>query len=463
MMFSPKQFFLAFLTFIISILTACAVYQTPTPSPSQEPATVESVEVQPETPIPEEMPEITSKLDEEPIFATPTYSPTSMPGPIEIVISNIAESTGADRTYVFGLSVEDWANLAVSILLVLVGTLIVSRILLTLLRSAAKSSSSPWVGEFVELTKSEIRWFIGVIILQFGTNRLRFLSPGTQNILDQIYFSLYVFIITIAILKLIDLGEKWYEEQRVDRDEGGARAEAVLPLFRRTLRGILIIVSSIIILDRFGVNVTALTAALGIGGLALSLAAQDTLADMISGLIILIDQPFRVGDRIEIENLNTWGDVVDIGTRTTRIRTRDNRMVIIPNSSISKSQIVNYTYPSTQYRVQIEIGVAYKSNLEKVKEIIVDAVSGVEGVLMDKSIDALFLEFGDTSMIICVRWWIESYVDTRRMYDKVNTALKEALTEAGIEMPFTTYDVNIRRYESINDGDLKNQNTMEKK
>jgi small conductance mechanosensitive channel len=73
---------------------------------------------------------------------------------------------------------------------------------------------------------------------------------------------------------------------------------------------------------------------LGLGGFAHSLAARDTIEDMIAGLIILIDQPFRVGDRIEIAGLGTWGDVTTIGMRTTSIRTRDNRMVIVPNSSI---------------------------------------------------------------------------------------------------------------------------------
>jgi small conductance mechanosensitive channel len=81
-------------------------------------------------------------------------------------------------------------------------------------------------------------------------------------------------------------------------------------------------------------TITGIVAALGLGGFAHSLAARDTIEDMIAGLIILIDQPFRVGDRIEIAGLGTWGDVTTIGMRTTSIRTRDNHMVIVPNSSI---------------------------------------------------------------------------------------------------------------------------------
>ncbi len=430
-------------------LFGCTVYQTPTPSPTIISTPVEEIDKQELVSETNETAEVKSTQEEEQIITTPTPAPTATPGPIDILISDVAERTGANRAYIFGLSVEDWVNLLISLVLVLFGIYVVSRIIIHFLKKAADKAPTPWAGEFIELTKPQIRWFIAVLFFQFATNRLSFLSAETKQLLNQVYFSLYLIIITFAIWKLIDLGEKWYEERRGETEGKDSRAEEILPLLKRILRGILLVVSAVIILDQFGVNVTALTAALGIAGLALSLAAQDSLADMINGLIILVDQPFKVGDRIEIEALNTWGDVVEIGTRTTRIRTLDNRMVIVPNSTIGKSQIVNYTYPSTQYRVQIEIGVSFESDLAQVKEIIIDSVSSVEGVLMDKPIDALFLEFGDTSMIIRVRWWIESYVDTRRMFDKVNTKLKEALTDAGVEMPFTTYNINIRKYDNV--------------
>jgi small-conductance mechanosensitive channel len=141
--------------------------------------------------------------------------------------------------------------------------------------------------------------------------------------------------------------------------------------------------------------------------------------------------------------LGTWGDVVDIGLRSTRIRTLDNRLVIIPNNRISTDQIVNYTYPDPQYRIQIEIGIGYGQDIEKIRNIIIDTVSQVEGVLPDKPVDALYVEMSPSAMIFRVRWWIQSYVDTRRMFDRVNTALQEILDNAGIEMPFNTYDIRI--------------------
>jgi small-conductance mechanosensitive channel len=199
-----------------------------------------------------------------------------------------------------------------------------------------------------------------------------------------------------------------------------------------------------ILLEFFGISITAVTAVLGLGGLALSLAAQDTIADFISGIIILVDQPFRVGDRIQVDKVDTWGDVVEIGMRSTKILTRDNRLVIIPNSTIGSSAVVNFTFPDPTYRVQIEIGIGYGQDIDEVRRIIIEAVRKIDGVLEEKPVEALFLEFADSTMTFRVRWWIDSYVDTRRMFDKVNQVLFTALDGAGIEMPFTTYDVNIK-------------------
>ena len=99
--------------------------------------------------------------------------------------------------------------------------------------------------------------------------------------------------------------------------------------------------------------ITAGIAVLGLCGLAFSIAAQATLADVIDGVIILVDKPFRVRHRIQLQDLQTWGDVISIGVRTTRIRTLGNRLVIVPNSRINRGQVVNYSYPDDRYRLEV--------------------------------------------------------------------------------------------------------------
>ena len=208
-------------------------------------------------------------------------------------------------------------------------------------------------------------------------------------------------------------------------------------------RSLVVILGVTILLDHFGVNVTALTAALGIGGLAISLAAKDTVADAIAGMIVLLDRPFRVGDRIEIQGVGTWGDVTEVGLRTTRIRTRDNRMVIVPNSIISANQVINYSYPDPRYRVETHVDVPHGIDVETVRRLLIDTLTQVEGVLTEKPVDALYIEMIGPAIRFRLRWWIASYMDTRRMFDRVHTAIQYTLNEAGIVSPYITDNVNL--------------------
>ena len=280
------------------------------------------------------------------------------------------------------------------------------------------------------------------LAVQLSLARLSFLSVEFRILLNQVFFVTYLTILTIILWKLIGFAT----EALLHRDRSEKDIQRLQPIYmvaKRVAEALLLVGYFSILLSYFGIDITAFAAALGIGGLAISLAAQDTLADAIAGFLILLDQPFRVGDRIEISGLGTWGDVVDIGTRSTRIRTRDNRLVIVPNSAIAKDQVVNYSYPDPRYRVQIEVGIDYDSDLKLARETAIKAVKHVEGVLLDKPIDALFVDFGESSITFRIRWWIDSYVDTRRMFDKVNEQLLDGFNQAGIKMPNMTYDLNL--------------------
>lgn len=283
---------------------------------------------------------------------------------------------------------------------------------------------------------------IWLVLMQFDGDLI--FSSTSVNIA---FFLAYWFLGYLIVYRLIVNLSKWYQTDIALRTET-TLDEQIVPFARRIVLSVVTVIAIIILLGRFNVNsstISAFITTLGIGSLAIALAAQATLGDVFSGFMIMIDRPFRIGDRIELVDLQTWGDVKDIGLRSTRILTRDNRFVIIPNSLIAANPIVNHSLPSTMYRVQTEVGVAYGLNIDEVRKVLVDAVFAQSWVMKDKPIEALFLEFQDSGLLFRVRCWIESYEETRRTIDKLNTCIYKALNEAEMEIPFPQRVVHLEQ------------------
>ena len=417
------------------LLPACEAIVTteepaaPTETPTATPATNA------------EAPEPLSTLDS--IVTTRTPVPTAIVGPIQQEVERMVTRAGLSRTKILGLRVTEWINLILAALYMLLGYLISVFIVRRGLRRFIKRAPAGMDPKLLDKIGSSLSWLIVLLFAQIAFRRITVFSGPLRTLLGDIFFVLSAILIYQIFSRSIGLADQWYQRRAVEEDRE-EELSPVITLLVRVGNVVIAVVSITIVLDHFGVNVTAFAAALGIGGLALSLAARDTIADAIAGFIILVDRPFRIGDRIEIQGVGTWGDVTDIGLRTTRIRTRDNRMVIVPNSIIGSNQVINYTYPDPRYRIETHVGVAYGTDIERVRTLLIDTVKGLEFVLPDKPVDALYIDMGDSAMIFRVRWWIESYADTRRVVDRVHTALQQALDEAGIECPFPTQILNMQ-------------------
>jgi MscS family membrane protein len=339
-----------------------------------------------------------------------------------------------------GIPVKTWQELGLALLIVAAGVLLGRLLLLILdrvLRPLSRRTQSRFDEALLEALRVPLFWLMVVIFLQIALDQVGLLQETWRDTREDLMFVLYILLVYLTAHRLIDNMMHWYAGVMAERTDSRAGQETI-PFVRRVSIIVLAIIALIVILSHFGVDVTALVTTLGIGSLAVALAAQATLADMISGFAIVADNPFSVGHRIEILELDTWGDVIDIGLRSTRIRTRDNRMVIVPNSVIGKSLVVNHSVPSTVYRVETHVGVGYDTDLEQARSVMIDAVRVQDWVMKDERIEALFIEYGDSAAIFRVRCWIEHYVETRRIMDKLNSCLYEALSEAGISMPFPT-------------------------
>ncbi len=345
-----------------------------------------------------------------------------------------------------GLTQDQWAELGLSVLLV-VGTAVVGRWVVHLLLGRLAGRLVGRTGTALDdailtAVRGPVYWLAVVIAFRVAIARLDFVPASWDDALGGIFFALNGLVGFAFVWRLTGNLFAWYAQDIATRTETELD-EQLIPFFRRLVMIVLFLIGLIMLLGRF-VDVSALVTTLGVGSLAIALAAKDSLSDAITGFLIWIDRPFRIGDRIGIQDLETWGDVVDIGLRSTRVRTRNNRMVIVPNSVIGKSLVVNYSYPDILYRIQVHIGIAYGSDIELARRTMIEAVRTVDGVLEDRLVEALLLEFGDSALIFRLRWWIGSYADTRRMFDGVNTAVYKAFSEAGIELPCPQREVHHR-------------------
>ena len=418
-----------FAILLLAFLTACNVSGNPSNSQSADTTstglqqTLESAAA------------ATAEALETPIIVTSTPRATREPGVVSEAVSTVAATANLDQVTFLGLTGEDWINLAVSIVTIIIGYLIVNLLFMRILRWLVRKTPTKFDDAFLDTIKGPLRFFVLILFIQISILRLTFLDEDLVRILDKLFFILYLSILFLIVWRLIGFSLDWYQQHVTPEDEDQeARREKTLPLIRRVLHISWIVIVFTMALSFWNINITALIAIIGIGGLAFSLAAQDTINDFINGILIWLDRPFRIGDRIEIQGKETWGDVIEIGGRTTRIRTRENVMVIVPNSVIGKNQVINFTYPDPTFRTEIEFQLNYKEDLDKVRRVVVEAVRSVEGVIKDEPVDALFRDFGQSTIIFQVRWWIDSYNEPYLISDKVNSAILDSLREAGIEI-----------------------------
>ena len=257
-----------------------------------------------------------------------------------------------------------------------------------------------------------------------------------------------VFVVNVVLLTNIayratDEMLKWYSN-RVAENTGVGLDRQILPLMEKLVSIFLIGTALIITLKHFNYDILSLVTALGIGSLAIGMAAKDTLANMISGFTLMIDRPFRIGDRIQMTG-GQWGDVVDIGLRSTKIKTADNTLLIIPNSELCNSTVINMAFPDVRSKVRLNIGVAYDSNVDMVKGLLVEIARSVPEVESEPRPEAFFASFGDSSLNMSLFFWVMDYNKVLPVTDNVNTMIIKQFSEKGIQIPYPTRTVVLEK------------------
>ena len=178
-------------------------------------------------------------------------------------------------------------------------------------------------------------------------------------------------------------------------------------------------------------------------GVGVGLGLQSVVSNFVAGLILLIEQPIRIGDRVE--TTNTLGDVIKIAARATWIRTNDNVVMIVPNSTFTTDAITNWTANDPRVRIGLPVGVGYNSNPEQVRDILLAAASVHPDVLSDPAPDVIFTSYGDNSLDFTLRVWTESRSHTPlNLKSDLYFDLFKRFSDARIELPFPQRDLHLR-------------------
>lgn len=223
---------------------------------------------------------------------------------------------------------------------------------------------------------------------------------------------------------------------------------SVTSLLLAVVKAVIYVIGALIILNYLGISIAPLITALGVGGLAMALALQDTLSNLFAGIHIMAEQAIRVGDFVRLES-GQEGYVEDISWRTTRIRMLPNNMVIVPNNKLSQSVITNYYLPEQKMVLQVPVNVSYASDPDHVERVLLEeakkAIDEVPGMLAEPApLVRLIPGFGDSSLAFSLLCHIREAGDQNPIMNELNKRILKRFRQEGIEFPYPTRTVYLR-------------------
>lgn len=334
-----------------------------------------------------------------------------------------------------------WDILKVGIGFVCTGIVcwLVSRVFFQRLKKLAEKTQSEiddLIIKFLKLPILLVIWLIG------GSISIRMLHLGNAGQwVDKINIVLGTLLFAFTLSRFVRVFLGRYLIKLRDRPDIPVDDHIVV-IVRKGLNLVIWITTILLLIHNLGFDVSSLLAGLGIGGLAVALAAKDTLANVFGGLVILTDKPFRIGDRVQFDGI--IGIVETIGIRSVRLRADDGTIITVPNSKFVEASVFNHNNMAGK-RTQIDIGLTYDTpahRLEYAKKLALEIVSNIEGVYKEPAPSARYVEFASSSIILRIWFWTSADAKVRlEIQDKAIIALKDAFDKAGLNFAFPTVTI----------------------
>ena len=287
----------------------------------------------------------------------------------------------------------------------------------------------------LELLNGPVRVVAFVIFLRVGLDVFQW-PDKVQAVMNKCFTLIVAVSLIYTVLKFVDLlMSYWHQRSRTEADK--AFDQQLLPIVRKSLKVFVIVVGALVTLDNLGINITAAIASLSIGGLAVGLAAQDTLANLFGAVAVFVDKPFRIGDRIKLEGVD--GTVETIGLRSTRVRSVDSHLVAIPNKIMGNAIITNITQ-RPHIKTEMNLGLVCDLSSAKLKQAIRLLEEIYRAHPQTEDLIVSFNKFADSSLNVqVIHWW--KGTDQKGYFagmQDLNLTIKERFDAEGISFAFPT-------------------------
>ena len=312
---------------------------------------------------------------------------------------------------------------------------IVKFIFENVLKNLLKKTKTKLDDKIITTSKSPLFWTVFLLGFYYATTSLG-LSANIQKILTNLLKSVALIIWSRAILKILRIVSSELENRL---DKTGRSSDAV-PFLENFAKVTLFAIIALIFLTTWGVNITPLLASAGVAGLAVAFAAKDTVANLFGGISVFFDKPYKVGDYVIVDD-KYRGEVIQIGMRSTKIKTRDNVLLTVPNSVMVTNAVINETGFDPKLRIRIPLGVSYDEDLDKVEKVLVDTLKKHPKVLASPAPRVRFRAFGDSAVELEVLGVIKTPPERGRTIHELIKKIHKRLKKEGIEIPYPHREV----------------------